>query len=65
MLEALEAHDADAAAAVAKEHLEQCAVLTVDHLRRQGYWPSGADGEPGGGHSRTHRPSELPLRTIA
>lgn len=45
MLEALESRDADAAAAVAEEHLRECGRVTIEELRERGYWLSGAGSE--------------------
>lgn len=38
ILAALEARDADAAAATAIEHLRECGRLTIEVLRERGYW---------------------------
>jgi len=47
MLAALEAHDADAAALVAAEHLRACAKVTIEELHARGYWTSRPEGDRG------------------
>lgn len=45
VLDALDAHDPDAAARVAQQHLRECARLTSDVLRSRDYWARETDGE--------------------